>query len=113
MVPGDEIANRLGHKWVVLLDEHEVVGHSDRDGARENHGEGEERVHGPLAADVQVNVHSAIMIEDEVANGVSPLDRVGVAVEGIEEPGVLLRDELTRACVCPKLVLANREEYVL
>jgi hypothetical protein len=48
------------------------------------------------------------MRKDEVANGIGALDRVRVAVERLEEPGILVRDELACAAVCPELVLVVR-----
>lgn len=48
------------------------------------------------------------MIEDEIANGVGALDGPLVAVKCVEEPWVMLLDEVTRRFVCPEDVLAAR-----
>jgi hypothetical protein len=59
-------------------------------------------------ANVEVEVYAAEMIEDEVANGVGALDGPLVAVKGVEEPWVMLLDEVTRRLVRPEDVLAAR-----
>jgi len=48
------------------------------------------------------------MIEDEIANGVGALDGPLVTVECVEEPWVMLLDEVTRGFVGPEDVLADR-----
>ena len=101
--------DRLGHEWMVLLGKHEVVGYANWDRPGKDDGEGEQRVDWALAANVNVHVDTTIMVEDEVADGVGTLDGVLVRVKGIEEPGVLGRDELARAGVCPEHVLAVGE----
>jgi hypothetical protein len=41
--------------------------------------------------------------EDKVADGISALDREGVVVKGLDEPGVLRGNKLTRLRVGPEL----------
>jgi hypothetical protein len=47
-------------------------------------------------------------MENEVTNDVGALDGVGVVIKRVEEPGVVRRDELTRALICPEHILAGR-----
>lgn len=46
------------------------------------------------------------MCEDEVPDGVCALDVVWVVVEGLQEPGVLCCDEVSRFLICPELELS-------
>ena len=43
---------------------------------------------------VEVNVYSTIVGEHEVSDGICPLYRLRVVVEGVQEPGVFSSDEL-------------------
>jgi hypothetical protein len=43
------------------------------------------------------------MGEDEVADGICALDREGIVVKGVDEPGVFCCDELSGTLVCPEL----------
>lgn len=52
---------------------------------------------------VQINVDTAKVVEHKVSNGIRALDGVGIAVECLEEPWVLVGDELARLLVGPKL----------
>lgn len=45
------------------------------------------------------------MVEYEVADRVGSLDRVGVGIEGFEEPIVFLLDEVSRFLVSPELII--------
>lgn len=91
---------------MVFLCEHKVVGDSQRVRPRQNDREGEQGVHRTKTANVQIDVDTTVVIQDEVTDSISALDRIRVAVEGLEEPGVLLRDELARGNVSPESVLA-------
>lgn len=95
---------------MVFLCEHEIVGHTDRDGSGEDDGECKQRVYWALAADVQIHVDSTIVVQDEIADSVSTLDGIGVAVEGFQKPRVLLGDELARAGICPEYVFTGAEK---
>lgn len=60
------------------------------------------------AADIEVEVYTAEMVEDEIADGIGALDGPLVAIKCIEKPWVMLLDEVTRGLVCPEDVLAAR-----
>ena len=100
--------DRLGKEGVPLLGEHEIVGYADRDGLGEDDTVHQQRIHPSEAAHVEVDVYPAIVVQDEVADNIGALDGVGVSVERLEEPGVLLGDELARSGVCPEFVLTGR-----
>lgn len=102
-----EAVDGLGHEGMMLLGEHKVIGYTDRLGSGENDGVDQERVHGAETTDVEVDVDTAIVVEDEVADNVGSLDGVCITVEGVEEPTVVLGDELTGTGIGPKHVLAT------
>lgn len=52
---------------------------------------------------IHVEVNAAVVVEDEVADRVCPLDGHGVGVPGLEEPGILDRDEVASQLVGPEL----------
>lgn len=106
MVEGDEVVDGLLEERVPLLGEHQVVGDTDGDGFWENDGVLEEGIHGSQAADIQVDVDTAIVVQHKVANGVGTLDRVLVMFKRIEEPWVMGSNEFARGGVCPELVFA-------
>ena len=81
MIESDEVVDSLSHKRMALLGEHEVIGNADRNRLGEDNGVYKEGVEGPKATDVQVDVNAAVVVEDEIANGVGSLDGVGVTVE--------------------------------
>lgn len=60
---------------------------------------------------VQVNVDATKVVQHEVSNGVGALDRVGVAVECLEEPRVLVGDELAGLLIGPELLLLAPEIF--
>ena len=62
------------------------------------------------ALDVEVGVDAAVVVHDEVARGVAPLDVRRVRVVGRQEPRVLARDELTRRVIGPLHELPPRVE---
>ena len=53
---------------------------------------------------VQVNVDATKVVQHKVSNRVGTLDGIGVAVERLEEPRVLVGDELAGRLVGPELV---------
>ncbi|KFY23859.1 hypothetical protein V491_02390 [Pseudogymnoascus sp. VKM F-3775] len=63
----------------------------------------EHHVQTPGAAIVEIKVDAAVVVEDEVADGIGALDGEGVGVEGVEEPGVSRADEFAGEFVCPEL----------
>ena len=80
---------------------HEVIGDTNGDGAREDDRKDEERIHTTNTSNVEVHIDTAIMMKDKIADGVRPLDGIGVRIKGVEKPMIMLRNELARACVCP------------
>jgi len=102
----DEILNRLLHEGMVLLGKHKVVGNADRDGARQNDGVDKQWVDALETADVEVEINTAVVVEDKVADCVCALDRVLVCVEGGQKPGVVGCQEVAGFYVCPEHVFA-------
>lgn len=52
---------------------------------------------------IKVNVGSAVVGKYKVTNRVRALNRVLVAIESVEEPGVFFGDKVTRLFICPEL----------
>ena len=90
VIEGDEVVDCLRHKRMPFFGEYEVIGNANRYRFREDNWVHEEGVEGAEAADVQIDVHAAIVVEDEIANGIGPPYRVGVGVECVEKPGIVL-----------------------
>jgi hypothetical protein len=101
MVKGNQVVDSLSHEWVFLFRKHEVVRDADGYGTREDDGKDEEGVQRTKATNVEVHVNTAIMVEDEVADGIRPLDSIGVRIKLVEKPAVILRDKLARTGICP------------
>lgn len=95
---------------MALFSEHEVIRDSDRNGFGKDDGIHEERIQGTQASNIQVEVHATVVVEHEVAYGVSTLDSVLVVYEGVEKPPVVLCNEVSRGFVCPQHVFTA--EYV-
>ena len=93
--------NSLFHEGMALFCKYEVVGDTDGDCFWQDYGIYEERVEGSGASDVEVHIDAAIMVQDEVADGVCTLDGICIVVKGIEEPRVMLGDKLAGTGVCP------------
>lgn len=106
MIKGDEIMDRLGHKGVSLFSKHEVIGDSHRNGLGKDDGVDEERVQWSQATHVKVQVDTAVVVKHEIANRVCSLDWIGVPVESVQEPRIVLCDEFARAGVCPEHIFA-------
>lgn len=106
MIERDEVVDRLRHEGVPLFREHEVIGNTNRYGFWEDNWEYEERVERAKAADVQIDVHPSIMMEDKIPNCVGSLNGVRVCVECVQEPGIVLGNELSRTRVRPEHILA-------
>jgi len=81
VIKGDEVVNRLCHERMPFFREHEIIGNADGYGFWEDDREDEERVERAKTANVQVDVHASIVMENEISNGVGPLDGVGIGVE--------------------------------
>ena len=52
---------------------------------------------------VEIDVYTAIVVEDKVANSVCALDGLRVVVKGFQKPGVLSCYELAGLGICPEL----------
>ena len=111
MIESDEVMNRLGHERVPLFREHEVIGNANRYGLGEDDWKDEEGVEGAEATDVQIDVHAAVVVENEISNGVGSLNRVGVSLESVQEPGIVLSNEISRTRVCPEHILAETNTF--
>ena len=64
----------------------------------------QERVHPSLTAVVEIEVHAAVVREDEVPDCVDALDIVRVVEECVEKPGVFFLDEREVVFICPEPV---------
>ncbi|KAI3475437.1 hypothetical protein L1887_63205 [Cichorium endivia] len=104
VVEVDEVVDELVHEGMRLGCEHDVVGDADGDGLGEDDLEAEEGVEAAEAANVEVHVDAAVVVEDKVADGVGTLDGVRVGVKDGEEPVVVLFDEASRRGVGPEHV---------
>lgn len=83
VIERDEVVDRLRHEGMTLFREHEVIGNTNRYRFGEDNWEYEERVERAKAADVQIDVHASIVVENEIPNCVGSLNRVRVCVEGV------------------------------
>ena len=77
------------HERVALLGKHKVIGDAHRDGFGENDGKHEERVEWSQTADVEIQIHTSIVMEQEVPDSVRALDRIGIGVKRRQEPGIM------------------------
>ena len=83
VIKSDEVVNRLCHERMPLFRKHEIIGNADGYSFGEDDREDEEGVERAKTADVQVDVHASIVMENEISNGVGPLDGVGIGIEGV------------------------------
>ena len=58
---------------------------------------------GLVAPSIHVEVDSPVVMQNKIANRVCTLDREGVVVPDIDEPGVLVGEEVTSRLVRPQL----------
>ena len=86
---------------------HSIVTYACWDGTTYPCWIGEKGVETSVAAVVEVDVDAAVEGEHEVADGIRALDREGVVVEGVEEPGVFCLDEVAGFLVCPELLAVS------
>ena len=101
MVKGNQVVNSLSHERVFLFRKHEIVRDADGYGAREDDGKYEEGIQATKATNVEVQINAAVMVKDKEADSIRPLDCIGVGVERVEEPTVILCNELAGTGVCP------------
>jgi hypothetical protein len=64
---------------------------------------GEERVKGTVATIVEINVDTAIVCQDKVADGIGTLDGIGIRVKGLQEPGIFGSNEFPGEVIGPEL----------
>jgi len=84
---------------------HNIVADSSRDCSTDPSWVAKERVETTVTAIVEIDVDSAVEMENEVADRVSALNGIKVRVEGYEEPGVFYCDKGSGHLVGPELVL--------
>jgi len=101
MVKGYQVVYGLSHEWVLFFREHEIVRDADGYGARQDDRKDEKGIQSTKAANVEVHVDATIMMKDKVANGIRPLDTIRVRIECVEEPTIILCNELAGTGICP------------
>src|SRR5258707_1338547 len=101
MVESNQVVYSLSHERMFFFRKHEIIRDANRYGARKNDGKDEEGIQTTQATNVEVDVDAAIMIEDKVANGIRPLDRIWVRIKRVKEPTVVLCNEFTGTSVSP------------
>jgi hypothetical protein len=101
MVKGNQVVYSLSHERMFFFRKHEIVRDPDGYGARKNDGKDQKWIHTTQATNVEVDVDTAVMMEDKVANGVRPLDRIWVRIKRVEEPTVVLRNKFAGTSVGP------------
>jgi hypothetical protein len=101
MVKGNQVVYSLSHERVFFFRKHEVIRDAHGYGTRENDGKDKEGIHTTQAANVEVDVDAAVVMEDKVANGIRPLDSIWVRIKCVKEPTVVLRNKFTRTSVSP------------
>ena len=87
---------------------HGIIADASGDREADPGGVTEERIKSTVAAIIQVHIGTAVVGEDEVADGVGALDREGVIVKGLDEPWVFCGNEFARFRVCPELICRVR-----
>lgn len=92
-------------EWVSWHRTHGVIADTCRNGFPDKSRILQQRLQGPVAAVVQINVDASVVIKHKVPDGICALNGIVVASKGVEEFGILLRDEGVRHGVCPQHVL--------
>jgi hypothetical protein len=67
VIESDEVVDRLCHERMPFFREHEVIGNTNGYRFGEDNREDEERVERAKAANVQVDVHTSIVMENEIS----------------------------------------------
>jgi hypothetical protein len=101
MVKGNQVVYSLSHERVSFFRKHKVIRDAHGYGTRKNDGKDKEGIQMTQAANVEVDVDAAVMMEDKVANCICPLDRIWVRIKRVEEPTIVLRNKFTRTSVSP------------
>jgi hypothetical protein len=101
MVKGNQVVYSLSHERVFFFRKHEVIRDAHGYGTRKNDGKDKEGIQTTQAANVEVDVDAAVVMQDKVANSIRPLDSIWVRIKCVEEPTVVLRNKFTRTSVSP------------
>jgi len=99
-----DVVDHVVEKRMIRHSAHSIVGNSRRQSLAHPSRVREQRFELTVAAVVQVEVNTAVVLEDKVPNGVGALDGVRVVPESILEPLVLVVDEFQAHLVGPQLV---------
>lgn len=83
MVEGDEVVDGLLEERMALLCKYKVIRNTDWDGLGKDNRIYQERIHRAETSDIQVEIYSTIIMEDEVAYRIGMLNRVSVTVKGV------------------------------
>ena len=83
VIESDKVVDRLRHERMPLFREHEIIGNANGYCFGEDNREDEERVERAKAANVQVDIHAPIVMENEISNGVGSLNGIGIGVESV------------------------------
>jgi len=78
VVKGDQVVYSLSHERVSLFRKHEIIRDADGYGTGEDDWKDEKGVQPTNATNVEVDINAAVMIKDEVANSICPLNSIGV-----------------------------------
>jgi len=103
-----ELFNHAHEERVVRHGAHGIIGNSGGHCLAHPGRVREQRFELAVAAIVQINIDTAEVVEDEVADGVGALDGVWVVLEGLVEPLVFILDELHASLIGPQLVFPIR-----
>lgn len=107
------MTNRLLHEGMSFHREHEVVGHADGDRFGQDYFVVKEGVYPSQAADIEIHVNSAIVVEHKIPDSICALYRILVVVECLEEPHVVVFNKLPRGLVGPQHVFAAEQQSAL
>ena len=82
---------------------HRIIAYTGRYGSPKPRWVAEKGIEAAIAAVIEIKIYTSVMIENEISDGISTLDRIRIRVEGIEEPFVFFRDEGAGFLVSPEL----------
>lgn len=83
--------------------EENVVGYAGGSGETGERREAEQRRERPVGDEVEIEINSAVMVEEEVAQGIDALDGIWVGKVRGEEVRIASFDEFETGFVCPEL----------
>ena len=79
---------------MALFSKHDVVGYAYWDGLWKDDGVYEEGIKRTTATDIEIEIHASVVMQDEVADCVCSLNWIIVSVERIQEPRIMMSDEV-------------------